>query len=359
MKPPYPHRADRPRRWRRSPLAPLAALCLLAYPSLTAAQTNEPPAPTTAESAPLTPTPLTTAPLISAPILLDRSDRMTLPVMVAGHGPYGFVVDSGSERTVISRELAARLDLQSAGRARVVGIAEAVITDLYHLESLQLRDLPLSGMVVPAFAQSDIGGPGLIGIDSLENHRVLIDFVAGRMDIRPSAPTRRPAMDSEIERDAIVVTAQRRAGRMILSNAQINGHRIDLIIDTGAQSSVGNLALRRLVLRQPGQRRGGMGNAELQSVTGGMLQVQLGQINRISVGGLDFTALPIAYADSPAFTVLNLNRRPALLLGMDALRLFERVSIDFTNRRVVFDLPDGAARGVAERLAMEHGPHPG
>ena len=331
--------------------APLSALTLALAATLCAAQPVEPPAPVSA--------PVTAAPLISAPILLDRSDRMTLPVMVAGHGPYGFVVDSGSERTVISRELAQRLGLQSAGRARVVGIAEAVVADLYHLESLHLRDLPLSGMVVPAFGQSDIGGPGLIGIDSLENHSVLIDFVDGRMDIRPSAPARRLAMDSEIESDTNMKTTQRRTERMILSNAQNNGHRVDLIIDTGAQSSVGNLALRRLVLRQPGQRRGGMGSGELQSVTGGMLQVQLGRIDRISVGGLDFTALPIAYADSPAFTVLNLNRRPALLLGMDALRLFERVSIDFTNRRVVFDLPDGAARSVSDRLAMEHGPHPG
>jgi hypothetical protein len=39
---------------------------------------------------------------------------------------------------------------------------------------------------------------------------------------------------------------------------------------------------------------------------------------------------------------LKLNARPAILLGMDALKLFDRVVIDFANRRVGFDLPDSA-----------------
>lgn len=288
----------------------------------------------------------------TAPITLDRTNRMTLPVTLGGAGPFGFIVDTGSERTVVSNELAARLALRSAGRARVVGIAEAVMADLYHVDNLQLRELPLSQLTVPAFSQNNIGAPGLIGIDSLENHRLLIDFVAGQMDIRPSPRTRSPRREPEIDRDAIVVTARRRVGRMILSNAMLNGRRIDVVVDTGAQSSVGNLALQRLVRRQGGQRGGALATGQLTSVTGATLAVQVGQIQRITVGGVDFTDLPIAYADSPAFAVLDLEKRPALLLGMDALRLFDRVVVDFTNRRVTFDLPDGATRAVPGRYAL-------
>lgn len=277
------------------------------------------------------------------PILLDRTDRMTLPVRIGGEGPFGFVVDTGAERTVISHELARRLGLAGAGRARVVGLAEIVVADMFHARAVSLPNLALGDSVVPAFSQYNIGGPGLIGIDSLENHRLVIDFVANRMDVRPSPPSRRIAREPEIDRDAIVVTGRRLAGRMILSNAQINGRRIDIILDTGAQSSVGNLALQRLVRREGG-RRGPLGIGQLTSVTGATLEVSVGQIARITVGGVDFTDLPVAYADSPAFSTLGLDRRPALLLGMDAMRLFERVVIDFTNRRVTFDLPDGASR---------------
>lgn len=322
---------------------------------------------TTAPAAGQTPMPAATAaptetavsaePLFVQPILLDRTDRMTLPVHIGDAGPFGFVVDTGAERSVISHELARRLNLESAGRARIVGLAEAVIADMYHARGIRLRDLPLGDSEVPAFSQFNIGGPGLIGIDALENHRLVIDFIANRMDIRDSAPSRRVQREPEIDRDAIIVTGRRMAGRMILSNAVINGRRIDIILDTGAQSSVGNMALQRLVRREGG-RRGGLGVSQLTSVTGATMEVATGQIQRITVGGVDFTDLPVAYADSPAFTVLGLDRRPALLLGMDALRLFDRVVIDFTNRRVTFDLPDGAsrARDTADRYAASSVP---
>ena len=45
----------------------------------------------------------------------DSGDRMTVAVSVGGQGPYRFLVDTGSERTVISRQLANRLQL-AAGK---------------------------------------------------------------------------------------------------------------------------------------------------------------------------------------------------------------------------------------------------
>ncbi len=321
----------------------------MALPCLALAQTPE-PVPVLPAS-PVEVAAQTIEPLFVQPILLDRTDRMTLPIHIGGQGPFGFVVDTGAERTVVSNEIAGRLRLVTAGRARVVGIAETVNANMFHLRNLRLRDVLLGDLVVPAFSQSNIGGPGLIGIDSLENHRLLIDFVAGRMDIRASTRARRPARDPEIDDgDAIVVVARRLAGRMILSNAELNGRRIDVIVDTGAQSSIGNRALQRLVRRE-GMRGGTGGTGEITGVTGATLAVQVGQIQRLKVGGVDFTDLPVAYADSPAFAALGLDRRPALLLGMDALRLFDRVSIDFANRRVIFDLPDGASNRPASRYA--------
>lgn len=330
---------------------------LIALPCLSLAQTTGAPAPAT----PVAPTEVaaqTIEPLFVQPIMLDRSDRMTLPIHIGGQGPFGFVVDTGAERSVVSNEIAGRLGLATAGRARIVGIAETVTADMFHLRDVRLRDVRLGDVVVPAFSQTNIGGPGLIGIDSLENHRLLIDFVAGRMDIRPSERSRRPRRDPEIDDgDAIVVVARRLAGRMILSNAELNGRRIDVIVDTGAQSSIGNLALMRLVRRE-GMRSGGTSTGQITGVTGATMPVQVGQIERLKIGGVDFTDLPVAYANSPAFTALGLEQRPALLLGMDALRLFDRVSVDFANRRVTFDLPDGANNRMGTRYAYSAAPQP-
>ena len=38
-------------------------------------------------------------------------DRMTVPVLLSGSGPFRFLVDTGADRTAISRQLASRLNL--------------------------------------------------------------------------------------------------------------------------------------------------------------------------------------------------------------------------------------------------------
>jgi predicted aspartyl protease len=326
-------------------MAGIVAALALALPASASQQSTDvsAPQPTTGEIA----VPATNT-LISQEIDFDHSERLTLPVTIGGRGPYAFVVDTGAERSVIARELAVRLGLPSAGQARVIGIAETVMADLYRINQLSLQTINMGEQIVPAFAYHDIGAAGLVGIDGLEGHMVILDFTRGTIDIRESPASRRPRRQPEFDSDAIVVTARRAAGRLILSNADLGGNRIDIIVDTGAQTSIGNRALQRLVRRERAQR-GRLVSGEVRGVTGALLQVDL---TVMRVGGVDFTNLPVAYADSPAFTLLGLSERPAMLLGMDALVLFERVAIDFTNRRVTFDMPDGARRPDTSRLAL-------
>ena len=41
----------------------------------------------------------------------DLYDRMTVPVLIGARGPFDFLIDTGSERTVLSREVAKKLGL--------------------------------------------------------------------------------------------------------------------------------------------------------------------------------------------------------------------------------------------------------
>ena len=43
----------------------------------------------------------------------DSQDRMTIPVHLGRHGPFRFMIDTGSQRTVLSTELASRLGLEA------------------------------------------------------------------------------------------------------------------------------------------------------------------------------------------------------------------------------------------------------
>jgi hypothetical protein len=61
----------------------------------------------------------------------------------------------------------------------------------------------------------------------------------------------------------IVVTARRRSGQLIMTDAEIDGVMTDVVIDTGSDTSIGNRALQRAL-----GKRGNLGQAVLTSVTG-------------------------------------------------------------------------------------------
>ena len=52
----------------------------------------------------------------------------------------------------------------------------------------------------------------------------------------------------------------------------------------------------------------------------------------------------MAFANAAPFEHFNLVKRPAMLLGMDALKMFKRVRIDFPNREVRLALPADMVR---------------
>jgi predicted aspartyl protease len=318
-----------------------SALLLPAFTLAQADSSRTPPAPTSP-----VPTSIASAdPQPSAPIIqdvvLDRANRMRIPVTVNTKGPYYFLVDTGSEATIISNQLAATLSLVPERKLRIAGMAGASERPAFRLDILQMDALALRGLLAASLDERDVGAAGIIGIDTLQKHKVIFDFRRGLMEVLPSKrlSKAKPAKEGEI-----LVEATRRAGRLILTNATIAGRKVDLVVDSGAQSSVGNLALRDALIGKGA--RGGedrMQMVQLNSVTGDSITAQSTVIPRIRIGGMEFQDIPINYANGYAFRILNLDKKPAMLLGMDTLQLFDRIEVDFANRRVRFTLPAGGS----------------
>ena len=62
----------------------------------------------------------------------------------------------------------------------------------------------------------------------------------------------------------------------------------------------------------------------------------VGVLPQLNVGHVRVMNQPIVYTDLYAFKQFGLRDKPAMLLGMDTLRRFARVSIDFPAREVRF-----------------------
>lgn len=262
----------------------------------------------------------------------DRDQRMTVDVRIGGKGPYRFLVDTGAQNTVLSSRLAGELGLEPGPQVRVMSMGGIQSVTTTQVDSIEIGPHAFYDLTVPLLEASHLGADGIVGTDSLQDQRVVLDFARNRIGIDPliNAASRRHA-NAGYE---IVVRARARSGRLILTNATIDGVRADVVIDTGASTTVGNAALRK-ALRAKGSEA-----VTLTSVTGDDLAAQLGLAGEMRIGKMSVENVAIAFAEAPVFAQLGLAKRPAVFLGMRELRGFKRIAIDFARKKVLFDLPD-------------------
>ncbi|HET9397227.1 MAG TPA: retroviral-like aspartic protease family protein [Sphingomicrobium sp.] len=271
----------------------------------------------------------------------DEADRMTVSVSVSGKGPYRFLVDTGSERTVISRELASKLRLVSGRSAILHSVMGANDVTTVHIPHLKVSGNVISVTDAPALGASNIGADGMLGIDSLRAQRVLFDFKAKTMSITPSS---QPL--EQMDGDTIVVRARSRNGRLIFTQAKINGKRVSVIVDTGSQVSIANMAMQRMLTKRGQQLL--PDSVTIESVTGERMSAGVARVPELELGGVQLKDLSIAFADAHIFRQLGLDDKPALLLGMNAMKAFDRISIDFAAKKVRFVLPGTSMRGSVQ-----------
>jgi hypothetical protein len=82
----------------------------------------------------------------------------------------------------------------------------------------------------------------------------------------------------------------------------------------------------------------------IESVTGEKLQARVAMLRQLELGEVHLDDLAVAFADAHIFKQLDLQHEPALLLGMNAMRAFDRISIDFESKKVRFVLPGTSMR---------------
>ena len=266
-------------------------------------------------------------------VTTDKHDRMTVVVRIADQGPFHFLIDTGAQNTVLSTALAGKLALRPEKKVRLIGVAGTREVDTVTIDQIDLGQRSFYSLLAPLLPREDIGADGILGLDSLQGQRVQIDFRKGIIAVDDAK-----ALGGNRGFE-IVVVARRQSGQLIVTDAVIDGVKVNVVIDTGAEYSIGNRALQNALVRQHGQ-----GTMVLRSVTGQEITADLAVAENLKINDMNFGNVVIAYADAPPFAALGLAEKPALFLGMRDMRALDRIAIDFSTRRIYFDLPRDAYR---------------
>ena len=270
------------------------------------------------------------------PFRNDSDDRMTVPVRVGGAGPYQFLVDTGADRTAVSRELVSQLQLPSSGGVELHSVSGVSSVRTARVSDLELTHPPEQSIDAAVLDRANMGADGIVGVDVLRSQRVQFDFATQTMSVVPSATP-----DFRAEEGTIVVSARRKNGRLIVTDAEVDGHSLIVVLDTGSEISIGNAALRRSLIG--GSLIDPQRTVELESVTGAKIIGDYMVVPAMKIGGIGLSNLAVVFTDAETFKQLRLQNRPALLLGMNAIRAFKKVSIDFANKKFRVVLPEHSA----------------
>jgi len=263
----------------------------------------------------------------------DPFEHMLAPVSINGEGPFNFLVDTGANVSCVSRDVAEQLKLTPGAPSPVhtavgVRVRPTVIIDRLDVGARKRRHVRVSTFP-PMGAKID----GILGVDWLSGQRLALDFKAKSLEITRS----RDELPLE---NRVIVPARRRLGQLTIVDADLSGHRVSAMIDSGSQATICNGALRELVVLL---ERGRPDNqlhmtVKMETLAGEPFTGELLYLPFLHLGGLQLGNVPTVYAESHIFELWDLKRTPAIVLGMDLLTQFVAVALDYGRSRVRFDL---------------------
>lgn len=261
-----------------------------------------------------------------APTTRDRIGRVWVPVHIDGHGPFRLVLDTGAQRSAIVPHVAQQLGipLDRAPPVQLHGVTGTAVTPTIDVDYLSVGDVWLRSSRLPVVPDVFGGAEGLLGVDGMQDRRIHIDFRADYVDIARS-PNRRAGEGFF----ALPFVAD---VRQLAVNARVGNVDVLAVIDTGAQSTVGNEALQAALRRQVAGRA-----TRLDQIHGATGDVQTGtgaRVPAITLGGLRIHDAHVTFGDLHIFGKWEMTDRPVLLLGMDILGLVDTLVIDYRRREL-------------------------
>lgn len=263
----------------------------------------------------------------------DPYEHMLAPVGINGQGPFHFLLDTGANTSCVSRALADRLMLTPAEPAPVHTAVGVKTRPSVMIDSLAVGERTRKRVKAAALPNMGPNIDGILGVDWLGGQRLVLDFKKKSLEITRSR--------TEISTsNRVVVPARKRLGQLTIVDADLSGHRINAMVDSGAQGTICNSPLRKLVeqieLHHPPATE--HREVHLESLAGEPFKGEMFYLPFLRLGGLTLGNVPTVYADTHIFEIWGMKDQPALVLGMDLLAQFDLVALDYGRSEVRFDV---------------------
>jgi len=259
----------------------------------------------------------------------DSAGRSVALININGQGPFRFIIDTGANRSVLSSALAAQLGLAPSGEGVVHSIDSEDTATLVTVDSLAFGDLRLSHGDTPILDGPMLAGQhGLLGVDGMAGRLLHIDFVKHCVEIYENS--------AQLPMQGwLSVPARMRFGTMLTVEGDIRGVKVNVLIDTGSDISLGNERFRES-LRGVAAHHVEYHNGHAFTFGSPLLLEKSVWVPTMRMGR-DVRGGVTAYIGNfHVFDVWGLQDEPTLLIGMDVLANAREMAIDYEHGVVLF-----------------------
>ncbi len=158
--------------------------------------------------------------------------------MVNGAGPFDFLLDTGTTRTVIDPGLERQLQAPVVGDVSLTGVLHVRQDQMVQLQDMRLGEVSLSGLraVVDNLARQKMLAPGIRGVlgeDFLSKFDILIDYKRRLLLFGGAPPAGERCRFETIGQHHGLPTANRLL--IAAEFMEMSGAKVQLQLDTGAQ----------------------------------------------------------------------------------------------------------------------------
>ena len=259
----------------------------------------------------------------------DLVGRIIVPVMVNGRGPFQFLLDTGANRTVLTPRLVAELGLQSSRDETVTlsGVTGTQVVPTVWVDRVSAGDLVLENQRLPVASALGNDVDGVLGVDGFANKRVLVDFVHHKVEIRSS-------------RSVVALPGVKQArtrfkfGLLMIAPGHIGGVRVNAVIDTGSEHTLGNTALHNALGLHEQENR-----SDLTEVIGQTLTKQFGArhlVRNLEVADTRTRLVNVVFGEFYMFKLWDLDKEPTVVVGMDLMGGLDTLVIDYGRHEIQF-----------------------
>jgi predicted aspartyl protease len=274
------------------------------------------------------------------PYRIGGDGRVSTDVFVDGQGPFNFLLDTASSRTMLFEHLRQKLKLEpsQAGSLKVyamnnIGSAVPVKPREVRLGNWRIEGLTLGVLPDEMHAPDGVAADGILGMDALAGHFLMVDHDALRLKLMDPK-----GADTDIYRrwpSAELTPYQAKDIDVTLwwLRAKFGDQSVTALLDMGSGITMLNwnaaekLGIRRAAFAKqpiPQSLRDALGTLEPVVTVKGLT---------ITMAERTFPAQTVIVANAAVFRYFGLDDKAAAIIGPALLR-YNSLAIDFGKRRI-------------------------